>query len=268
MTEIDLERALQFAQAAAYEVSPNLKEHFGRVEPETKSDTGSHVTDVVTRLDRETEEVLAERLGTFSADVGFRGEEGGIREESDTTWLVDPIDGTSHYVRGTPFCTTMISLIEEGRVVAAVINDFVRDEMYSARLGAGASMNGQPISVSNRPIEHALVVMETHLEVPENYSKYLAVRDQAGMIATLNCGFEFAMVASGKLEARIGYDPYGKDWDFAPGSLLVSESGGRVTNIGSRGYDYQNHDYVIGNQLVHAALTEGPDAIFPIQETV
>lgn len=60
-------------------------------------------------------------------------------------------------------------------------------------------------------------------------------------------------------------DPYGMDWDFAPGSLLVSEAGGKATNIGETSYDYRNHDFIIANPRVHEELTTGPHAIFPLQ---
>ena len=77
-------------------------------------------------------------------------------------------------------------------------------------------------------------------------------------------GHEFAMVASGKLEGRIMYDPYGFDYDFAPGSLLVSEAGGVVTNIGSDKYDYRNLNSIAANPKLHQALTEGEGALFPL----
>ncbi len=203
-------------------------------------------------------------LGKFSADIGFRGEEFGVQAQAETTWLVDPIDGTSHFTRGLPFCTTMVALIENGQVVLSVIHDFVRDDTYWATRGGGAFCNGKRISVSERGLKHGMISFETKLDKPQNNAKYLQVRGQANIIATLNCGFEFAMIASGKLEGRIGLEPYGADWDFAPGSLLVSEAGGVATNIGQNTYDYRNHDYLITNSVVHGELTGGADAIFPL----
>ena len=146
----------------------------------------------------------------------------------------------------------------------SVIHDFVRDDTYWAIRGGGAYCNDKKISVSQRSLKQSLISFETKLEIPENYAKYLEVRKEAGIIATINCGFEFAMIASGKLDGRIGLDPYGMDWDFAPGSLLVSEAGGVATNIGKNTYDYENHDYVISNAIIHKELTEGDNAIFPI----
>jgi fructose-1,6-bisphosphatase/inositol monophosphatase family enzyme len=74
------------------------------------------------------------------------------------------------------------------------------------------------------------------------------------------------MVASGKLDGRLALDPWGQDWDFAPGSLLVTEAGGIATNLGKNTYDYRNHNYIIANPLVHEELTVGPRALFPVAE--
>ncbi|MDB5175239.1 MAG: inositol monophosphatase, monophosphatase [Candidatus Saccharibacteria bacterium] len=263
MTDTDLQRALEITRAAVVEAGVELKKFYGNIESLSKGD-GSSVGGVVTELDRKTEQFLADKLGAFSSEIGFRGEEFGVQSHADTTWLVDPIDGTAHFIRGLPFCTTMVSLIENGVVVMSVIHDFVRDDTYWAIRGRGAYCNDTPISVSNRTLAQSLISFETRVENPQNYEKYLAVRNQASIIATINCGFEFAMIASGKLDGRLGLNPYGMDWDFAPGSLLVSEAGGVATNIGKATYDYQDHDYIITNAVIHAELTSGPDAIFPL----
>jgi myo-inositol-1(or 4)-monophosphatase len=263
MTDTELEHALRITRQAVAEAGKELKKYYGNIESISKGD-GSSVGGVVTELDRKTEQFLATELGKFSPDIGFRGEEFGVQTHADTTWLVDPIDGTAHFIRGIPFCTTMVALIENGEVVMSVIHDFVRDDTYWAIRGGGAYCNDKKISVSQRSLKQSLISFETKLEIPENYAKYLEVRKEAGIIATINCGFEFAMIASGKLDGRIGLDPYGMDWDFAPGSLLVSEAGGVATNIGKNTYDYENHDYVISNAIIHKELTEGDNAIFPI----
>ncbi|MBI3887893.1 hypothetical protein HY310_02390, partial [Candidatus Microgenomates bacterium] len=68
----------------------------------------------------------------------------------------------------------------------------------------------------------------------------------------------------GKYDGRIAKNPYGNDWDYAPGALLVTEAGGIATNIGKTTYDYRNHDYIITNTVVHKELTEGDSALFSI----
>ncbi len=82
------------------------------------------------------------------------------------------------------------------------------------------------------------------------------------MIQTISAGYEFVLVATGKIEARICFDPFGKDYDFAPGSLLVSEAGGIVANIGLTTYDYRNTNLIAGNKSVFENYTSGEAAIF------
>lgn len=266
MTTSHLEKALHIARKAAHEAGQELKKHYGNIETFSKGD-GNSVGGVVTSLDLQTEKYLESQLKKFSSDIGFQGEEFGVQATGDTTWLVDPIDGTAHYIRGLPFCTTMICLIENGKVVMSVIHDFVRDDTYWAIRNGGAYCNNKQIFVSKRSLRESVLSFETRLNKPENYNKYTTVREQANIIHTINCGFEFAMIASGRLDGRIGLDPYGMDWDFAPGSLLVSEAGGIATNIGSTSYDYRNHDYIIANKVLHHDLTQSDTAIFPFAKS-
>ena len=263
MAATELQQAMKVAKSAVIEAGEELIKHFGNIESSTKSATGEGPVDIVTHLDRQIEDFLAEKLGDFDSSIGFQGEESGIRSKADTIWLVDPIDGTGHFVRGLPFCTTMVALIENNQVVLAVINDFVRGELYSAIKGQGAYRNDKPIQVSTRPLADSLISFETRLDKPANMKGYLKVRKIAALFSTISCGFEFIAVASGKIDGRIAKDPYGKDWDFAPGSLLVTEAGGIATNMGAASYDFRNHDYIISNPVVHRELTTGKQAIFP-----
>lgn len=239
-----------------------LREGFGNAEVvDQKSDVA---VDVVTALDRKTEEFLAENLRKIDASIDFYGEEYGGNEKAERLWICDPIDGTAHFVRGLPFCTTMLCLVENGEIVFSTIYDFVRDDLYWAQKGKGAYVNEQGIHVSDRNLKQAYLSFETCEEQPQNEEKLRALRNKCILIQTISAGFEYAMVALGKLEGRITLDPYGKIWDYAPGSLLISEAGGIVTNIGKETYDYRNLNIIATNPVVYEELTEGENAMFPI----
>ena len=226
-----------------------------------KSDSAS---DVVTRLDIEVESYLAKEFTALDSSITFVGEELGGDRNVTRKWLVDPIDGTAHFIRGLPFCSTMVALIEDGVVNFSAIYDFVTDTMYHAVRGGGAFKEGERIHVSNRPIEAAYVAYESNLSIEGNIEHYMKFRKLANAFNMVVSGYEYLMVATGKIEGRVCIDPYGKDHDFAPGSLLVSEAGGVVTNIRSNSYDYTNLNFLATNKLVHDSLTQGPDALFPI----
>lgn len=236
---------------------------WGRAQAIRKKDASA--VSVVTKIDHEIESFLAEKLSHEFPDIGFAGEEhGGSRDGS--FWLCDPIDGTGHFIRGLPFCTTMLALIENGEVTFSAIYNFASDTMYHAERGKGAYENDTPIHVSQRAIEDAYIGWETHTEKQENMDIFAKLRDRYALFKTISSGYEFALVASGRLDARIQFDPWGQDWDFAPCSLLVSEAGGIVANLGKRTYDYRNRDFLATNMPIFRALTEGPHAIFPIYD--
>lgn len=236
---------------------------FGTIEHTEKT----NAYDVVTRLDTEVETFLAQNLTQVDPGIGFVGEEFGGDRGKKTYWLADPIDGTMHFVRGIPFCTTMVALIDSGSVVMGFIYDFVSDTLFSAERGQGAYKNDTRIHVSERPFSEALCSIETQSTKPENNALYTALRTRIKTIKTVSSGHEFALVASGKIEGRISADPYGKDYDYAAGSLLVEEAGGVVQNIGLTTYTLANLNFIAGNSAFVQGLTESADALLPKGKT-
>ena len=209
---------------------------------------------VVTELDQRAEVFLTEHLKRIEPGIEVVGEEFGGNNKAERFWLVDSIDGTAHFVRGNPFCTTMVALVVEGQVVSSCIYDFVNNQMYTATRGEGAFCNGQPIHVSQRSLKDAYLFWEINLEKKQNLEFFLQLQKKVTLMKTQNCGWEFAMIASGKMDGRICIDPFQYDWDYAPGSLLVAEAGGVVANIGSSDYDYKNHEFIVANSTIHREL--------------
>ena len=221
--------------------------------------------DVVTKLDFEVESFLAKKISEIDPGAGFKGEEYGGETDSSRFWLCDPIDGTSFFVRGMPSCTSMLALVENGMVTFSAIYDFTTDVLFHAVRGGGAYKNGKPIHVSTRKLTHAFLGIDTHLDKQQNYEKFLQLRRKSIILSYVPSGCIYSQIAEGKVEGRVCLDPWGKDWDFAPGSLLVSEAGGVVANLGVSIYDYHNLDFIAANKEVYEALTEGPEAIFPVR---
>jgi len=129
-------------------------------------------------------------------------------------------------------------------VIFSAIYDFVNDIMYHAEKEKGAFANGAPIHVSSRTLRGAYLTWETHLDKAQNLSWFLRLREEAVLWHLGASGFEYTLIASGKLEGKICVDPHGKDYDFAAGTFLVSEAGGTVANIGKKTYDYRNGNFI------------------------
>jgi myo-inositol-1(or 4)-monophosphatase len=236
--------------AALIELRPRLLENHGTISHTKKSDNSS-----LTELDVLVEKELLTAIGAVDSTVGFYGEEFGQQGSSDRFWTIDPIDGTEAFIRGLPFCTNMLAYIENGEVVASVIYNFVLDEYYQAVRGEGATCNGQTILVSDRDMGHACVEFEIRQDAPMSRDLYFEL-PRFSMVKFSAAGFGFCQVARGRIEARLSYNAYGKIWDYAPGSLLVTEAGGIVANIGQLRYAYDNTNIIASNAKIHDNLQQ------------
>jgi len=248
---INPEKVLQILRATRNILLPQ----WGKINIAYQKDRSSH--NIVTEMDIRVENLIKEELSKIYPGIEFVGEESGGDRKAKSFWLMDPIDGTQHYVRGLPFCTSMLALVENDEVIFSAIYDFINDDMYWAQKGKGAFCNSERLHVSNRALKDAYICWETHLEKDENKKIYFDLLKRTHLVKTICAGWEFAMIASGKLDARVCFDPYGKDYDFAPGCLLVSEAGGTVTNIGSKFYNYSNTNFIAGNPVIHEELVSG-----------
>ncbi|MET1033106.1 MAG: inositol monophosphatase [Candidatus Saccharimonadales bacterium] len=240
------------------ELRPQLLEAHGAIEHKIKDDKT-----VVTQMDLLVEERLKAALSELAPDIAFSGEETGTDYDQKTFWLVDPIDGTESFVRGLPFSTNMIALIDDGEPVLSVIYNFFLDEYYLAIKGHGATCNGHPIHVSDRPMKRANVVSGSGFGKAGLTETNDRLRKQVAAMSGMNAsGFEMSAIARGALDGRITWNPSGKAWDFAPGALLIQEAGGRVENIGAKGYDYRNLQFIASNPLIFDDLMK-----FVLEET-
>jgi len=252
---------LKFVLELITKAGKNLKPYFGKIKGQGYK--GGNAADIVTSLDIEMEELLASSLKKHYPLIGFKGEESGLREKAEMFWLADPIDGTGYFTRGIPGCTIMIALIDSKEIVFSVIYDFINDNLYYAQKGQGAYCNNQKIHVSNLAPEEGYLYLECDIN-ESTLPKFESLRRLSMVLSSgYPPGFEYAMVASGKIEGRINFKPLGCDFDYAAGIFLVKEAGGIVTNIGSDKFNYTNLNSIASNEKVYKALTKGKNPIFP-----
>jgi myo-inositol-1(or 4)-monophosphatase len=188
----------------------------------------------VTELDKRVEEIIRKELQRLDRGIGLKGEELGVEGSTNTYWTIDPIDGTRAFIRGLPFCSNMISLVNNGRVEYALVYQFVVDKLYTARLHQGAYLNGNKIRLQGRPFEQCWVISHASLETHSVLLTKLAKKVER-------------VVTSGSIMAVAdgAYDAYmsspdgtrGDIWDYAPRALIYAEAGALVSNIGSSSYD-------------------------------
>lgn len=249
---IDYQGTISAIQQTLHEVKPRLLQAYGNI-PFSNKDDGSPVTE----LDVKIEKLLRERLAAIVPGVGFYGEETTHDQLAKSSWLVDPIDGTDAFIRGLPFCSNLISLLENGQVTLGIIYNFVYDEFYHAIRGQGAYVNGKRISVSHRPFERSTIILESSTDYKHElaYARSLFSTMSADQVAQrVMYGYDLALLASGKVDGVICKEPYEHIWDVAPGALLVEEAGGIVRNLHSDTYNLDNLDFVAGTHEVYDTL--------------
>ncbi len=222
-----------------------LREFFAQgVETEYKGDV-----DLVTVADRTSEKLIRERLAAAFPEHGIYGEE-GTRERLDGEfrWYVDPLDGTTNFAHGFPqFCVSLgleqrpAGLADEadGTLVAAVIYDPMRDELFVAERGHGALLNGKPMRVSRTPeLAEALLATgfpsrKRHASPNIHFYQEFTLRSH-GVRRAGSAALDLAYVAAGRLDAfwEFNLNP----WDTAAGILLVEEAGGQGNGVFRRAF--------------------------------
>ncbi len=260
---INYEEALDVAVIAAHEAGIKIIENLGNIGFSMKEEAGRSDLVVVTELDREIQSDIVAKLHNWNPNIPVIGEEGtrGNLDDQEVVWHVDPVDGTRWLIRGLPFCTSMIALSIGGKVMTSVIEHPSEHDTYTAIRGVGAFRNGESISVSNRSLANAVVSFEYRPEDIEALGLHAHLRGIAdATFQTLNNGYELAMVASGKIDAKVTRRPYGKAWDFAAGTLLVAEAGGFVKNHGQNDYRDGDPNFFAGSKIVYEELLR--DAAF------
>jgi myo-inositol-1(or 4)-monophosphatase len=251
------------AATIAREAGARLREFFVQgVETEYKGDV-----DVVTVADRTVEKLIRTRLGEVFPDHGIYGEE-GTRERLDQEfrWYVDPLDGTTNFAHGFPqFCVSMglehrspgQPTDKDGQIVAAVIYDPMRDEIYEAELGRGATLNAKPLHVSTTPhLAEALVATgfpsrKRHQSPNIHFYHEFTLRSH-GVRRAGSAALDLAYVAAGRLEAfwEFNLNP----WDTAAGVLLVTEAGGRLSDFAGGPFELESREVLASNGLIHDEL--------------
>ena len=252
------------AAGIAREAGARLREFLAQgVETEYKGDV-----DLVTVADRTVEKLIRTRIGEAWPDHGIYGEE-GTREGMERVfrWYVDPLDGTTNFAHGVPhFCVSMGleqriirsgATDEDGKLVAGVIYDPMRDELFCAEAGRGAFLNGKKLRVSPIPdLAESLVATgfpsrKRHDNPNIHFYHEFTLRSH-GVRRAGSAALDLAYVASGRFQAfwEFNLNP----WDTAAGILLLEEAGGKVTDFSGGPFRLDSREVLASNGLIHDEL--------------
>lgn len=216
--------------------------------------------DLVTEADRASEKLVVERLRSHFPSHNIVAEEGGGHQSgSEYCWHVDPLDGTTNFAHGFPIFNVTLALERAGELIAGVVFDPTRPEMFTAERGAGAYLNNRRIHVSKATrIEDSLVAtgfpsQQRHQNVNIHYYYQLAMISH-GVRRAGSAAIDLAYVASGRLD---GFWEFGlKPWDMAAGILLVEEAGGACSDMQGAKALLNGPHLLADNGVIHSAMIE------------
>jgi len=267
-------------EAIAREAGALLMSHFARrIAFEYKGEV-----DLVTEADRASEKLIVERLRARWPEYGMVGEEGTRSDlEADYRWYVDPLDGTTNFAHGFPVFCVSIALVhkatptsaksalvgdpgeQDAELVAGVLYDPTRDEMFSAERGQGATLNGKAIQVSQtKRLAESLLATgfpshKRHQNPNIHFYHQITLRSH-GVRRAGSAALDLANVACGRYDGfwEFNLNP----WDTAAGALLVQEAGGTVTRFDGSPYRLDSREVLASNGLIHEKLMKNFQEIF------
>jgi len=192
-------------------------------------------SDFVTEVDKAAEVAILEIVSKAYPDHAILAEESGASGQSEYTWIIDPLDGTTNFIHGFPQYAVSIALRHREHVTQAVVYDPTRNELFTATRGRGAFMNERRLRVSKRErLADCLIGTGFPFRAIEHLDEYVRMfkritETTAGVRRPGAAALDLAYVAAGRLDGfwEIGLSP----WDMAAGSLLILEAGGLVSNF-------------------------------------
>lgn len=250
------------AAAIALEAGALVRSYFERgVATEYKGDV-----DLVTEADRASEKLITERLTAAFPEHGIYGEEGARqRIESEYRWYVDPLDGTTNFAHGFPVFCVSLGLErrakghadEEGELVAGVIYDPMREEVFAAERGRGAWLNGRRVQVSGTAhLAESLLATgfpsrKRHVSPNIHFYQEITLRSH-GVRRAGSAALDLAYTACGRLEGF--WEFHLNPWDTAAGVLLVTEAGGTVTRFDGTAFRLDSEEVLATNGRIEGEL--------------
>ena len=239
---------------AARKAGRSLVKDFREVENLQVSMKGAG--DFVSRADIAAEKIIRDELMEARPNYGWVGEESAPVEGNDPTrrWIVDPLDGTTNFLHGLPHWAVSIALEHKGDIVAAVVFDTAKDEMFFAEKGTGAWMNETRLRVSgrNRMIESIFATglpFGGRSDLPETLQDLARIMPQcAGVRRWGAAALDLAYVAAGRYDGF--WERRLNSWDMAAGLLLVKEAGGLIAPIQMDGDIMEDGEVIAANEPI------------------
>jgi myo-inositol-1(or 4)-monophosphatase len=239
---------------AAEKAARGLLRDFNEVEHLQISRKGP--ADFVTAADKRSEKVIFDELQKAKPDWSFMMEESGSVKGSDQdhVWIIDPLDGTHNFMHGVPHWSISIGLERKGEIIAGLVYDCTKNEMFTAEKGGGAFLGNRRLRVSGRKdLESCMVNFGQPYGTKEDRERFfkeqIAVNEVAMVRRFASAALDLCYVAAGRIDGY--WERNLKPWDAAAGYLIAREAGGQVTSIEGDDNPVHSGSLVAGNPQVH-----------------
>ena len=228
--------------------------------------------DFVTEVDQRAEQEIIKVLRRAYPDHAIIAEESGESNQRDSeyTWIIDPLDGTTNFLHGFPQFAVSIALMHRKKIQHAVVFNPVNDEMFTASRGDGAQLNERRIRVASRKsMAGSLLATGIPFREDQDLDLYLAtlkpmLAGTAGVRRAGSAALDLAYVAAGRFD---GFWEFGlNSWDMAAGCLLIEEAGGVLTDFAGDDNYLDSGNIVAGNLKIHAEMMNRLSSVLPQKE--
>jgi myo-inositol-1(or 4)-monophosphatase len=238
-----------------------IRDGFGsKLEMEYKT----NLTDFVTNIDKTSEKKIIDFIKKQYPSHNIVAEESGSeRNNSEFTWIIDPLDGTMNFAHGLPLFSVSIGVMKKNEIIAGVIYDVMNDTVFSSEKGSGAFQNNRKIAVSkNGEIEKSLLVTGFPYNIKDNpdfamerFNEFIMTA--RGVRRLGSAALDMCYVANGAFDGF--WEVTLNSWDMCAGHLLIEEAGGRVSNFINGDINYSTHNglqLLATNTKIHSKMIE------------
>jgi myo-inositol-1(or 4)-monophosphatase len=259
LKSISMEPLLNIAVSAARQAGEIIIRYVDQIDRLKITPKNSH--EFFSEVDIKAEQAIINAIHKAYPQHGILAEESGTQnEDSESIWIIDPLDGTSNYVHGFPFFAVSIALKVKNRLEHGVIYDPIRHECFAASRGRGARLNDRRIRVSKQTqLSDSLLATGFHFKNVQLAQRYLPTFEAligkcAGVRRTGSAALDLAYVASGRIDGfwELGLRP----WDIAAGALIIREAGGLISDAQGGEEFLSQGDVVAGTPKVFKSLLQ------------
>ena len=252
---MDIETAKNIGIAAAYRGAATLRSHFGKISHVNKKGRN----DLVTEADTASERLMIDTIRTAFPHHTILAEESGLDAgTSEDQWFIDPLDGTTNFAHGLPLFAISVAYAVKGEIVLGIVLNPLHDELFTAVIGKGATLNSRPICVSSEEtVSDSLLATgfpynfsSIHTPTLTRFSNCLAAAQGVRRLGAAS--LDLCYVACGKFGGY--WEQNLQPWDTAAGFLIAKEAGGVITDFSNRSFTVEKRETLATNGKIHQEM--------------